>query len=514
MNNSIGKRILYSFMAITTTVLLGVSFGLSFIIKDYFWFSRESELIDYGQQITKSIQGILENKEEVDKLGQYLRSMDDFVKGRIWLVDTERNIIASSRPLRAKGGTEPENDHHGMNGVSKVLDNQRMMGKQKFPEKPERLSRRANPEIQKMLDQVFLGNIQTLKTFHPYFDEYVVVVGLPIFDGKGNVAGALLLNKPVRGMEVFLVNIYYYIAGVGLLALLFSWWLSRLLSRRIVQPLVLMRESAAAMAQGDYSRTVEVKGQDELADLARSLNLLAKDLASFVEKTEYMEQLRRDFVANISHELRTPITIIRGYNEAMLDGTITNPEQIKSYQMLISDETIRLEKLVRELLDISRLRARVEKLREDVPLDVIVGEVVEKLMVKAREKSIELKVTAKKDCYVRGIGDRLIQMVMILTDNAIKYTKEGGQVELLVEKTADARVRLMIVDNGIGIAQEEQALVWERFYKVDKSHTNYDGGSGLGLPIAKEIIDMHGAQLVLTSVLGQGTKIELFFPAL
>ncbi len=493
MNKSLSKRILYSFMCITTLVLFGVSLGLSFIIKDYFWENREKELISDGLEVVKNITEIKKTSDDKTALNEYLQSVDHFLRARIWVIDQDRRLAASSRPFKPR--VQHEEGH-----------------KPEHRER-ERPSLRANSQMQLMLDNVYKGEIQTIRTLHPYFDEYVIVVGLPIRDAGGNIAGALLLNTPVRGLEVFLVNIYYYITAVGVFAVILSWWLSKLLSRRIVQPLVLMKENAAAMAKGDYTHKVDIKGQDEIAELGVSLNSLAGDLEEFVEQTERMEQLRRDFVANVSHELRTPITIIRGYNEAMLDGTITQPEKITHYQNMIREETIRLENLIRELLDISRLQARVERDWEEIPLDVIVGEVADKLLVKAEEKNIKITVAAEPGCFVHGMGDRLVQLVMILADNAVKYSLPGGNVWLSIEKNTDGEVVLAVSDDGVGIAQEEQPRVWDRFYKVDKSHAKSGGGSGLGLAIAKEIIDIHKARLHMESAVGQGTKIEITFPA-
>ncbi|MDR2005983.1 MAG: HAMP domain-containing histidine kinase [Acidaminococcales bacterium] len=501
MNKSIEKRLLYSFTAIASLVLIVVSLGLSYIIHDFFWDSRKRELIANGRRLAMAV-GELGGGDQ-RRVAEYLRSVDNFLQARIWLVDSEKRILASSIPM--PGIDRERAGMHKRHGEEGRFDDKNAL--------PPRIYTIRNPNMQEMVDEVMKGEIRTIRVFHPYFEDNVMAVGLPVMDKGRKVTGVLLLNASVANAEEFLQTIYFYIAGVGLVAMLLSWCLTKLLTRRIVMPLISMRESAAAMAQGDYDCQVLIRGEDEVADLGRSLNLLARDLANFVDKTKRMEQLRRDFVANVSHELRTPITVIRGYNEAMLDGTITDADKTKRYQSLIRDETIRLEGLIRELLDISRLQARVEQIGERVPLDVIAAECAEKLMVKAKERGVAVTVDTDSELYVKGIGNRLVQLIMILLDNAIKYSHNGGRVKLAVKSLEEGEVLLAVHDNGIGVAAEEQERIWERFYKVDKSPAKAAGGPGLGLAIAREIIDIHKAKVALESNLGEGTKIQVIFAA-
>jgi signal transduction histidine kinase len=498
MNKSIEKRLLYSFTAIAALMLIVVSLGLSYIINEFFWDSRKRELIANGRRLARAVGELADGDQR--RVSEYLRSVDNFLQARIWLLDSEKRILASSVPLPGYDGTRNMHRH----------------GEERRSEERPALSQPytiKNPRIRELVEEVMRGEIKTVRAFHPYFEDNVMAVGIPVVNANKDVVSVLLLNAPIANTEEFLQTIYFYIAGVGFIAILLSWCLTKLLSRRIVMPLISMRESAAAMAQGDYNCQILIRGEDEVADLGRSLNSLARDLANFVDKMQRMEQLRRDFVANVSHELRTPITVIRGYNEAMLDGTITDVDKIERYRALIRDETIRLEGLIRELLDISRLQARVESLGERVPLDVIATECAEKLMVEAEERAVSVTVDADSDLYVKGIGNRLVQLFMILLDNAIKYSNSGGWVKLAVKKPDKDKILVSVQDNGIGIAEDEQSLIWERFYKVDKSHAKAAGGTGLGLAIAREIIDIHNAQVSLESQVGTGTKIQIIFAA-
>ena len=275
-----------------------------------------------------------------------------------------------------------------------------------------------------------------------------------------------------------------------------------------------MKDSAAAIAYGDYTRKVEVHGEDEVAALGRALNALGNDLSAFVDKTERTEKIRRDFVANVSHELRTPITIIRGYNEAISDGTITDKEMIQRYRALINEETIRLERMIRELLNISRFQASDELTTgiEPLPLAEIVRNVTEKLMVKSVKRHVTLVIHADENIAVVGNGDQLVQLIMILGDNALKYSPDNGTISFTAVRQEDGSVLLSVADQGPGIPEEDLPFIWERFYKVDKSHCRNVPGTGLGLAIAKEIIRVHGAKAQVFSIPGVGTRFEVTFP--
>ena len=270
-----------------------------------------------------------------------------------------------------------------------------------------------------------------------------------------------------------------------------------------------------AMASGDYSRRLVVQGEDEIAELAGSLNSLGNDLSAYIAKMERTEKIRRDFVANVSHELRTPITIIRGYNEAISDGMVTDPEVLQRYRTLINEETVRLERMVRELLDISRLESSdplTINNMDELPLAVIIRNVAEKLSVKAVKHKVIFNVHADESIKILGDGDQMVQLIMILGDNALKYSPENGTVSIGAKKLVNGSVLLSVSDQGKGIPEADIPFIWERFYKVEKSHCRSVPGTGLGLAIAKEIIRVHGASAEVISKCGVGTTFEIKFP--
>ncbi len=224
-----------------------------------------------------------------------------------------------------------------------------------------------------------------------------------------------------------------------------------------------------------------------------------------ISQAERLEQMRREFLADASHELRTPLTVIRGYNDALMEGVVTDPEKRKSYHLSIREETMRLERLVRNLLDLSRLQSgKVEE--EMVPLDIkgVLQSIAARMAgaAKARDISVELRLP---DTLPQVIGneDRLTQLLIILLDNAIQFSPPGGLVIVGAEEKLE-EVWLSVTDQGVGIPAEHLPLIWERFYKVDKARTRSGTGTGLGLAIAREIVKLHRGNIWVESQPGQG----------
>ena len=508
MKKSLSTRLMYSFMALIVTIVIGVTIGVSFLITDYFFEEKEKELYLKGREVAIMVDYFMRIEPDNLLLNRYLSSMDRLVGARIWLFDNNYELVAASNSGTALG-REAENEADFSKLKQEIYSIDEKLGDNLDQDKkpPAKMMEK----MRAVLANVYEGKPVNSRIFHPYYQEQVLLVGVPIGNMGGSLDGAMLLAAPISGLDKFLKDIYIYTAIVGFMALILSLFIVRRLSKTIVKPLVSMQESASAIAAGDYSRKVEIDGEDEISELGKSLNALGTDLSKFVKKTQKMEKLRRDFVANVSHELRTPITIIRGYNEAICDGTVTDPNVIQRYRNLINEETIRLERLIKELLDISRLQISEKAEPENIPLGNIVRNVGEMLTVRAAERNIKIRVEVDDSVSVRGTGDRLVQLVMILGDNAIKYSPDNGVISFEVYVNKDNKVVLAVEDQGHGIPEEDIPFIWERFYKVDKSHSRNVPGTGLGLAIAKEIIRMHGATVEVRSKLSSGTRFEISF---
>ena len=222
------------------------------------------------------------------------------------------------------------------------------------------------------------------------------------------------------------------------------------------------------------------------------------------------EELRREFSANVSHELKTPLMSISGYAELIENGLV-QPGDIPSFAGRIHQEAVRLSNLVADIMKLSQLDEAAEGLLwEEVSLKDLTQEVCGHLQVQAAQHKVELDFSGE-ECQVYGVRQVLFEMCFNLCENAIKYNREGGSVKIRLEDAGD-KIRWSVKDTGIGIAPEHQGRVFERFYRVDKSHSRKTGGTGLGLSIVKHGAALHHAEITLESASGEGTEITLEFP--
>ena len=274
---------------------------------------------------------------------------------------------------------------------------------------------------------------------------------------------------------------------------------------RFVRPLREMAAAAHSFAEGDFSPRVKVKGKDEVAQLGEALNGMAVSLSS-------VEMMRRSFIANVSHALKTPMTTIAGFIDGMLDGTIPKEKQAQ-YMKIVSDEVKRLSRLVRSMLDLSRIDSGELKMNTthldltDIVVNVLVSS-------EQRIEKKRLSITGVEDCdsvKVWGDYDLLNQVLYNLLDNAIKFTDEGGNIHIRLYRE-DGRAHVSIRNTGEGIPPEEMPQIFERFYKSDRSRSLDKNGVGLGLYIVHTVIRLHGGEIAVRSIQGEYTEFAFWLP--
>ena len=297
-----------------------------------------------------------------------------------------------------------------------------------------------------------------------------------------------------------------------IIALVISAVAAALVARSIAKPIQTVAAGAQAIAQGDYSRRVAVSGPSEVKQLAHDFN----GMASQVQEAR---QTERDFVANVSHELKTPLTSIQGFAQAIRDGDVQTPEDTQHAAGIIYAEADRLTRLVSGLLESARMESgNVRMARETVHLNELAAACVAKLQPRAQAAGVALEVQLAPDMpAITADGDRVAQVITNLIDNAIKHTPGDGKVTVetrVVQRKASDGMRsfaeVSVADNGQGIPPEDVPHVFDRFYQADKSRSG--GGSGLGLAICKQIVDAHGGQINAQSVLGLGTRMSVWLP--
>lgn len=270
-----------------------------------------------------------------------------------------------------------------------------------------------------------------------------------------------------------------------------------------------MRTTALKLAEGDYHKKTGIDRKDELGDLAATMDILSDRLLVNEEARKEIEQMRLDFFANVSHELRTPITVMRGYTETLNDGIVTNEEKIKQYYLRMLNECKSMERLVNDLLILSKMQNphfQIEK--EPINLVQVFDDIIRSTSVIASKKEISFDFKKDLDCIMMlGDYDRLRQLFIIIIDNAIKFSSEGSTIH--IELISSNPITVMIKDEGPGISEDELPNIFDKFYK-SKLRQNATG-SGLGLVIAKQIVLKHGGKVFVDSKLDEGTVFTFYF---
>lgn len=319
----------------------------------------------------------------------------------------------------------------------------------------------------------------------------------------GKNAASMVVARPAAGLGGLLGDLGPQLLFSGLIGLAAALVLGFLLTRSIAAPLRNISRAARSIARGNYNQRVPARGPREVRDLAANFNHMSEDV-------QRSQQTLRDFLANISHELKTPLTSIRGFSEAILDGTIDDADGIARSARVINGESNRLLRLVQELLDLSRIESGQASMREDqFALDELFNHVSEVFALRGEETGVTLEMAPAPNTRIRGDFDRLEQVLDNLIDNAFRHTPAGGAVRVASTVIGPGRVQLTVADTGRGIAPGDLPHLFERFYRANGSN---QPGHGLGLAITREIVRAHGGEIWATSDLGHGTTFVFTLP--
>ena len=354
-----------------------------------------------------------------------------------------------------------------------------------------------------MIDEIVTdGEDFTVGTVGGIYDSPHFVEGMAVTSRRdGSVIGVIIVSaakEQISGMLMQTTTIFFY---VSLLVLVVAMIAAFLFSRSQARSIQSVAKAAIRFGHGELDTRVAVGGRNtvEVDDLATAFNAMAESLAT-------AETQRREFVANVSHELKTPMTTIAGFMDGMLDGTIP-PEQHRHYMQIVSDEVRRLSRLVRSMLEISRMQSQgiSEEKKRRFDLTETIGQVLISFEQRINRKHIHVEVQMPdRSVYTRADPDSITQVVYNLTDNAIKFCNEGGMLRISLEQEG-GKARVAIQNTGPTVDPEELPLLFDRFHKADKSRSEDREGVGLGLYIVKTILNSHGEDISVTSDKGLTT---------
>ncbi|MGL4283778.1 ATP-binding protein [Eubacterium aggregans] len=362
-----------------------------------------------------------------------------------------------------------------------------------------------------LLPQVFEGETVTHEHQGGFLAVPAILVGTPVPDGEGNVIAAVMMDTHATGVSDTIESGIKILLASMVIALGLAILLSSVLAKCFTHPLKRIEETTEGLAQGNYTAQTQVVTNDEIASLAIHVDALASRLDEASQESEKLERLRQAFIANISHELRTPVTVMRGSLEALKDGVISNSDQVQEYYTQLVDESIHLECMVNDLLELTRLQNidySIEK--EHLNLPDVLDDALRTCRQLASRKGITLDL--KRDVQhfpYEGDYGRLCQLFIIILDNAVKFTPVRGIIEIQSNQSTDA-MAVRITDHCPGISPEDLTHIFDRFYKANTGSNQKS--SGLGLAIAGQIAMHHGITISANSTPGGTTTFTIRIP--
>ena len=350
-------------------------------------------------------------------------------------------------------------------------------------------------EPQKMIDMIKHENPLSLTLYSQYTGLEMLLYGKQIRTNLSNYY--LILNTPLEPVESyidFILNQYLYIAaiviGIALIVAMF-------LATRISRPTIKMKDEANKLAQGNYDVRFQTKSFSEINDLASTLD-------DATDKLSKVNDLRKDLVANVSHDIKTPLTMIRAYAEMIKDISGDDPKKRNEHLDVILEETNYLDKLVTDMSELSKLQSGVIEInRDNFDLKECTERVVMLLSAVISEKNISL-VLDLDDCFIYADEIKISQVIYNFLSNALKYSDADSKIIVRV-RSDEEKTRLEVIDNGNGISEDALPYIWDRYYKVDKNFNRSVNSTGLGLAIAKAILEAHKARYGVESELGKGS---------
>lgn len=302
----------------------------------------------------------------------------------------------------------------------------------------------------------------------------------------------------------FLNTVRMTLVWSGVMSIFIGIGVALIVSNLTVKPLKEMQKLAKRISQGDYSARIGLKSRDEIGELASSLNYMAEQLTD-------IENMRKKLVQNVSHDLRTPLTSIKGYLELLEDESFTEEEKLKSINT-IQKEVERMETIVKEITRLSIIDGKNYQLDiEKLDLNLVVKESIPIISIEAEKKNIQIQIDSlQKEVFIMGDKEKVKEVIINLLDNAIKFTNEGF-IKISTSQNKNY-VSLIIEDTGIGIDPEDMPHIFERFYRGEKSRSKNSSGLGIGLSIVKELLYMQNGKIEVESKKSKGSKFTVNFP--
>ena len=462
MTRSIFSRLLVSHVVVILVCATTFGFVASWFVYQHGIEGKRRELQQRAIAVAEYLEPQLRDGKMPDD--QILHSMSDISGAIIWIADSSRKVLAGNAPPYWR----------------------------RLPADTEHLG------------DLFDGKPQSWIRSARRITDRSIVVAVPV--RIKNQPAAVFLYFPytiVERASDAVVRLLFWPFVIGILSALFLGWL---ISRSLTKPLANISLAAARFSAGDYSARTNAVGKDEVGSLGRIFNNMAESISK-------AEANRREFLSTASHELRTPVASIGAMTEALLDDLVTSPEDRRRYLERILKESRRMGLLVNDILDLSRIEAGEFNIHiQPVSLQSVVNSTADRFVDAAEVKSVSIHIKSPdKAVIVLADPDRLGQITANFLSNALRHTPDSSQIFINIE-TDGPLAMLSIIDEGDGIPENELPLIWERFYRIEKSRTRSSGGTGLGLAISQKLANLMGGSVSVKNEKGKGARFTVALP--
>ncbi len=474
--NSIAKKLIlyFTISLIIFSTIIGIIF--IFIFKQNIQEKNINDLekrsINIANSLSEFINSDFSSGKKNNGYGAYLKFIDDIAMSEVWIINKDLDYIY-------RGQDEKELSFSSLPKESEFI-----------------------------IKEALKGKTSHSQNFSGLFSEQTISVGTPILDQNKNPIAVVLLHKSFDDINLAVENGITILVISIFIAFIVSIFSSVILSFHFVKPIKKIEQHTNKLIHGEYTIKTNINQKDEIGKVAKSLDILSEKLYTASEETKKIDKLRKDFISNISHELRTPVTVIRGSLEALYDGIIEEKEQQKKYYKQMLNESIYLQRLVNDLLDLTKLQNTDFKIEVDsLNIKNLLEDCIHSISQISKNKNLSLNFKFDSDIFIfKGDYGRLRQMFLIILDNAVKFSNENNSIDIILN---NEEKYISIKDYGKGINNDDLPYIFDRFYKT-KSENN-KSGTGLGLAIAKEIANKHNIKINVLSTENDFTNFKFLF---
>lgn len=469
---SIRNRLIFYFLLVILPVMLVVSLVVFNWLRHYYFDHHENMLVRSGTFASEVVRAFIIDEVDSPRLISLTETVSRQAPPatRVIFVDKNKNVIGDSLRVDSKLGDKLDRSE---------------------------------------IDRALSGEIARSVQYSDESENWIMQVAVPVWPDPDNEIippiGAVFLSASLHEVYLILADIRMLLFWTTVLAVFMVTAASFLVARRFSEPLGTLTVAAQNMAAGDLDQKIKITSKDEIGRLAKQFNIMA-------ERINYMTRNLKAFAANVSHELRTPLTTLSVLIQSLKDHDM-EPEQRQDFLEDLEQQTERLINLVTDLLELTKLEhVKIKEQGKQFSLRNILLEIIEQMSPWFDRANIKFSHDIPVAVLmISGAPGQIRQVFYNLLDNAIKYTNPGGKVSITAWEETDT-VEVKVGDSGKGIPPSEQKFIFERFYRVDSSRSRDEGGMGLGLAIAREIVEVHGGKINVKSTEGEGSIFHVILP--